>query len=274
MSGNKKSMKSRLNLRPEVLEALEDRQSEIRKSLDKLVESVKRLHDNAPIVEARIASLDPEIRQAIEKSSKNVFERRFAYIATILAQYGWFVSFHGTGLDLMSSAFSLFDRGKREEGNALFGDHIESLVPSIEASTRLNFSERDQILSEAFRAHEEGRYALSIPVFLSQADGIAAKFFKTSSVYSFGRIDGRVDDFISLNRKDIFESPFHHLVKSLMPINASGDNRKRYENPLNRHLVLHGESVDYPSKINSLKSISWLQFICSFNPNEQFPPGS
>ncbi len=262
----------RLNLRPEVLEEFKERQSEIRKSLDKVAESVKRLHDNAPIIEARIASLDPEIRHAIENSSDNIFERRFAYFATILAQHGWFVSFHGTGLGLMSSAFSLFDRGKLEEGNALFGDHIESLLPVIEASTELNFPERATILSDAFRAHSEGRYALSIPVFLSQADGIAAEFFKTSSVYSFGRIDGRVDDFISANKKDIFENPFHHLVKSLMPINASGENRKRYETPLNRHLVLHGESVDYPSKINSLKSISWLQFVCSFNPSEQFPP--
>jgi hypothetical protein len=33
---------------------------------------------------------------------------------------------------------------------------------------------------------------------------------------------------------------------------------------LNRHLVLHGESVDYGTQMNSLKAISLLSFIAGF----------
>jgi hypothetical protein len=57
------------------------------------------------------------------------------------------------------------------------------------------------------------------------------------------------------------ESDYFYLVASLMPINASFKRRALYQNALNRNSVLHGESTDYPSYVNSCKALSWLQYI-------------
>ena len=37
--------------------------------------------------------------------------------------------------------------------------------------------------------------------------------------------------------------------------------RLLYQNGLNRNSVLHGESTNYPSYINSCKALSWLQYM-------------
>jgi hypothetical protein len=46
-----------------------------------------------------------------------------------------------------------------------------------------------------------------------------------------------------------------------LPINASENERPRNFNGLNRHMVLHGESLDYGSKVNSLKAISLVNYV-------------
>ena len=60
---------------------------------------------------------------------------------------------------------------------------------------------------------------------------------------------------------DHMESDYFYLLVSLMPINASFKRRVLYRNGLNRNGVLHGESIDYASHINSCKALSWLQYI-------------
>ena len=37
--------------------------------------------------------------------------------------------------------------------------------------------------------------------------------------------------------------------------------RSRYEEPFNRHLVFYGTSTNYATRLNSLKTISWLQLV-------------
>jgi len=58
------------------------------------------------------------------------------------------------------------------------------------------------------------------------------------------------------------------LLKSLltplvepMPISASADERAGLADALNRHAVLHGESVDYSSRLNSCRAISLLVYV-------------
>lgn len=48
-----------------------------------------------------------------------------------------------------------------------------------------------------------------------------------------------------------------------MPVSYSQGKRKRNANfsELNRHMVMHGDSVDYGTKKNSLKAISLLYYV-------------
>lgn len=50
------------------------------------------------------------------------------------------------------------------------------------------------------------------------------------------------------------------LAQSL-PISASEKERRADFSGLNRHTVLHGESVDYGTKENSLRAISLINYV-------------
>ena len=56
----------------------------------------------------------------------------------------------------------------------------------------------------------------------------------------------------------------HALLSPLsqpLPISASKHERDESFNELNRHQVMHGESLGYGTEINSLKAISLLNYV-------------
>ncbi len=112
-------------------------------------------------------------------------------------------------------------------------------------------------ISSAFKAHARGEYELSIPVFLTQIDGIC---YEIAQFYFFLGSDK------SKKQKYLDNMPSNSLVEAIIspvigtsPINKSGVSDTYTK--LNRHLVLHGKSVDYGTEINSLKVISLLYYI-------------
>ena len=58
------------------------------------------------------------------------------------------------------------------EGKNAIGSYFRERIDSIERDLSGAYPRRSQILHDAFEAHRTGKYTLSIPVFLSQADGI------------------------------------------------------------------------------------------------------
>ncbi len=61
---------------------------------------------------------------------------------------------------------------------------------------------------------------------------------------------------------ELISSLFYPLTIPL-PISASEYERATLPEVLNRHAVLHGESLDYGTEANSLKAISLLYYIGS-----------
>lgn len=51
-----------------------------------------------------------------------------------------------------------------------------------------------------------------------------------------------------------------------LPIGASENERYKGFPALNRHTVLHGESLDYGSKTNSFKAISLINYVAHVLP--------
>lgn len=122
------------------------------------------------------------------------------------------------------------------------------------------FPKRSHILRAAFSAHRRAEYELSVPVFLTQVDGICKE---TSDQYLFLKHNKKpqtaiyVAQFASNNFRAALLSP----VAEALPIGASESERPQGFADLNRHTVLHGESLDYGSKTNSLKAISLLNYV-------------
>lgn len=188
----------------------------------------------------------------------------------LLGRHGWY-------FDLNMDFFSLWDlRKSLEEGdiqkaeNTLlhyFEDHLDY----IESSIVQKFPNREKIIQPAFKAHRRKEYVLSIPVLLSQTDGICKEVVGD---YFFLKKDKKpktaqyVEQIAANTLRAALSSPLAHTL----PISASESDRSADFNELNRHLVLHGDSLDYGTKTNSVKGISLINYIAQILKLDEFEP--
>jgi hypothetical protein len=138
-------------------------------------------------------------------------------------------------------------------------EHFEWRLDAIREELIHLYPKRSIILNAAFDAHKSGHYLLSIPALFAQVDGIC--FDVLNHHFFMGgdrkKMTERVMGVASTNLAKAFLAPF----EGDMAVTLSEKNRPRDFNGLNRHMVLHGESVDYGTKENSLKAISLLNYI-------------
>jgi hypothetical protein len=135
----------------------------------------RSMQEQAPAIEKRIAEFDPEMSEFLRcVPQSDPMGRKIALSTMILAQEGWYFSFWETGIAEVAQAASAFARGDREAADSELSRHIESLVPSMCLQLKKAFPTRLPIIEDALDAHRSGKYTLTIPVFLVQADGIGA----------------------------------------------------------------------------------------------------
>ena len=198
------------------------------------------------------------IRIGIGERLEELAERRQECSKTLIA-YGWFLS-----PDTPTEQLQLFTgslgvnagRGKKDAIESYFRERIDSIERDLSGA----YPRRSQILHDAFEAHRTGKYTLSIPVFLSQADGIWYDRFNKDFFRS-----GKRENTLKNCKND---PQLQHIVTLLTllepkdqennPLWANETERDSSFDAFNRHQVLHGESVDYATEPNSLKAISLL----------------
>lgn len=189
-----------------------------------------------------------------------------------LAEKGWYVD-PSMALPGLWLAQELARNGDSETMEELLKEHFESQLGEIEKSLVKALPHRERVLRSAFWAHREGRFELSVPVFLAQADGI----FMDLTGYHFFMRDKKEKDkpdlathIAGLVRGEMSAAMLSPLTRDI-PIKASQVKRREIMEAqglqswreLNRHLVLHGESLDYMTDINSLKAISLISYFVS-----------
>ena len=174
-----------------------------------------------------------------------------------LANHGWFPHpsmFIGTNL-----------LAKNIDGNA---DAIDKVLMKvfrknlcvIEKELVGLYPNRKHLMRDAFEAHREGKYNLSIPVFLSQADGIwndrhsNSVFRRQQRETTFTKPTPQESDSIYASFPPLF-------FADSIPLWVTETGRSDSFQGFNRHLVMHGVSVDYGTEKNSLKSVSFLSWL-------------
>lgn len=185
-------------------------------------------------------------------------QRRCLKNFKLLAEHGWFPDPH-MPLGLLSRLATTIGEDPSEV-DAVFGQHLKGQLSEVEEELTKLSPERAHLIRDAFWAHRQGRYSLSIPVFLSQADGLWFDQFKQSVFMGRDREGAHKDN------PTQFESTYFRLFDALriatLPIWISKREREETFSDLNRHQVLHGEVVDYNTEENSLKAISFLRWLC------------
>ena len=185
-------------------------------------------------------------------------KRRILENSELLAEHGWFPDPH-MPLVLLSKLATTIGEDPREV-DTVFGKHLKGQLSEVEEELTKLSPERAHLIRDAFWAHRQGKYSLSIPVFLSQADGLWFDQFQQSVFMGRDR-EGAYRD-----NSTQFESTPFKLFDALriasLPIWISESERERSFSDLNRHQVLHGEVVNYNTEEYSLKAISFLWWLC------------
>lgn len=213
--------------------------------------------------------------QIQQQQIRDMFQHQFEQLANVLGK--WIES---QADDVHESQIKLANRGWFPDPGMSFGElrqvaeaietdpdavdehmqaSLRAKLDEIEAELFRTHPNRVHLLRDAFSAHRDAMYSLSIPVLFSQADGICHDSF-----------DKNV--FIASKRKNIHreaKSEMEGLASTLslpllsknLPLWVSESERDDSFEGLNRHEVLHGISVDYNTEGDSLKAVSFIRWL-------------
>lgn len=185
----------------------------------------------------------------------------------ILGKNGWYIS-----LDMpIKIPIKLSNKllaGEKNEVDDLMSDFIDYHLDNIQNFIGDAFPKRSKLLLCAFNAHKKGQYELSIPIFLSQSDGICYELIGYQLYSKKNRIP-KTAEYVEKFALDSFYASILEPLRVPMPISANLNERKENTTSLNRHQILHGEIVNYGTRVNSCKAISLLNYICSVVKSSQ-----
>lgn len=205
--------------------------------------------------------------ERLQKLIKELPERHIS-VAQYLLQNGWYFddNFYISSINKLEN---LINNENFVEVEYLLINNFEERLSDIEILAIEENPKRKNIIKDIFIAHREEKYNLSIPTLLSQVDGICRDMF---GEYLFMTSKNKPKTSIVVE-KTTFSKLEQHIFSYLLTrttVNYNSWQRAEHKNTneLNRHAILHGESVDYGTKINSLKSIALLNSILSFKVDE------
>lgn len=246
------------------LEPFLEQQRKLQKALEGIKVPNYQLPDLSPFTK-QIQQYQKSLNSIITSAFEEV-QRSFRELPTniqeallLLAQHGWYLDFN-MPLSSLWDIKEAISSGEIDEVEEALVEYFESQLDEIENSFSTQFPHRSHIIASAFKAHQNGEYFLSIPVFLAQTDGICKEVIDQ---YLFMKKDKkpRTAIYVEQIAADTYKAALLSPLAASTPIGASEHEREQGFNLLNRHMVLHGESLDYGSKVNSLKAISLVNYV-------------
>ncbi len=211
----------------------------------------KRANEIAAIVQPAIVQIRLNVQQLPDRTKE---------LQRNLAVRGWYMLPQMPfALAPLETAFAGQSMNAIDEALATF---VEQHVDSTEAKLCAEFPHRTAILKEAFDCHREQKYASSITVLLTQADGIVIEtlgksFFSRERSSSDPRTRKLLED-LQLN---IYTEMMLEPLMTRGGISANEQELSQYPDSLHRHQILHGIDTTYPSKLSSLKAISLVGYL-------------
>lgn len=198
-----------------------------------------------------------------------------------LSTHGWYFG-HNFTMGHIIHLWKLLKSGKTERMQNEISDIIENDLEKIENRLIILNKERSDIIKEAFNNHREKKYYSSIVLLLSQIDGMSQERFgmdlistKNNQVRLERNINNNkeIKDFFNKDL-NLFPKGYRVLFSKATSINDSYQNENNYPVFLNRHKILHGIDLTFGNRINSLRIISYINFVndlVCFNLSELKP---
>lgn len=191
-----------------------------------------------------------------------LLQEKMSEALPVLAQHGWFFDMEMPPSWIWEIQ-DAFTKGEIDDANDVLCDHFEDRLDEIESSISAKFPNRSHVIKPAFAAHRRGEYVLSIPVLLAQADGISKEVMGASLFLLKDK--PKMEEHISSLRPHLIATVLSTLLEKKLPIKLSERERPTDFDGLNRHLVLHGVSLDYGTRLNAYKAISLLNYVAEYS---------
>lgn len=184
----------------------------------------------------------------------NNYERETIEGLAELSKIGWYPSFDMPASGLRGM-IQLKSNGDIESVDACMESYFTARFDSIIDALVIAHQKRARLIKAAAIAHKSNNWPLSIPVFISQSEGIGRDIFDCS-IFSKRKGKMLVDEKVKIiNISDLYTEPLRNVGS------FSKDTGQFMPGEINRHAVLHGIDCDYDKKINSFKALSLLNYI-------------
>jgi hypothetical protein len=129
------------------------------------------------------------------------------------------------------------------------------------------FSPRMQIIRDALQGHLSRQYTLSIPVLLTQAEGIAVDFLlhyeiPTKSLTNKQVFTDALNETTAVRMRFAVHESVTTFVDTILYAKKSFETLPiRSKERINRHAILHGRQVNYATERNSLRVLLLLDAL-------------
>lgn len=221
---------------------------------------------------------DAAIRFQEDAKARSELYPKLRAVLTPLAKRGWFISGNFGMSEIMELAQRCDGMTESELDNCV-ADMYRSSFDEHGVSLIEGYPHRAFAIKPAIDAHRRGEYALSVPMFFAQAEGIS---FEALNKYIFtstkapGGVDENIraaalerikgskanqhesDPFMLCTFMEIMWTPFAEPL----PVGYGPKDRTKHKyDGLNRNTVMHGLDLDYATEENSLKAFSMLSHV-------------
>jgi hypothetical protein len=232
--------------------------NKINRDMERLVKPINKINQDIERLFKPIDRLIEATNNFIEETPKKWKEK-----TVILAKQGWYYDVNAP-INRLLKVDNLIEKDILDDIQI---DYFRKEMNNIRENAIKKHPKRKEIINSSFNAHERKEYELSIPVLFTQIDGIYDELAE-DSFFSWSNKGQAKSDFINnLHLTDIDKAALILFTEQL-PVLYSRSKRKKEKNEsgmefnaLNRNQVLHGEVTDYASEINSLKTISLLNYV-------------
>lgn len=242
----------------------------------KINESLLRIR----AIESRIPVINPAMQEYAEKMNRiresiDLFNKNLPSYLVSIANYGWYLDFQ-TDLNLSVRLASDIDNNEIEKVDLCLIDYYSNNFDTIINKLKRNHNKRTKIFDEIKIGFDNEFYNMTIPLILSQIDGICYDktkklFFTKNSKNERNPYLPKVsNELINLNKffMEALLAPFFNDA----PIFAHEKKMDSFPVEFNRHKIMHGIDTGFGTKKNSLKSLSLLSYcediLDSFNEDE------
>lgn len=215
------------------------------------------LADNAKAIAAGLSEVSNNTRELLA-----FIDDDFESFLLFITDDGWFID-PDMSLQEIVQIRPRIGQGQsvREEVTLALVDYFNDQIDEIRERAIRVAPHRKAVLVDAFEAHANELYNLSIPVMVAQADGILAEHCEDNSVFRSRQrqtmIEGNTGASWS-NRVLRSQHPlWSHQREPSLPTGGE----------MNRHEIMHGKDWLYGNNNNSLRVMSFLNFVCHVSSN-------